>query len=506
MKAGNKIMVLIALLIGVFLENLDHTVMATAIPSVVADLGGMDIFPWVFSVYLLTSTIFIPVFGKLADQYGKKPFLIIGFLTFIAASALSANAETMGQLIACRALQGLGAAPLMPIAFSLIFDLVKPEQQGKMQAAFAAVNGLSLLLGPIIGALVTEHWSWHWIFWMNVPLGIAALILVMVFYAETKERRKGSVDYAGAVLLAFAIAPLMLGLVMGGKNFAWGSWQIVGLFALSIIFSYLFVRMERKATEPIIDFQLFNRKVVSSTGIGFFQGLIMIAVMTYIPFYIQGVLGGSVTNVGMIVTHMIAAMIVGTAAGGHLLEKFPARTMLIGSVILIGIGSYMLTQIDAQTPDMYFFITMAVIGLGMGPLFPTTTLLAQTSVKHEQTTSVTSILSFFRNIGMAIGSNLLAVIVNYKLTKSAGIIIEQSGDLSPEQTSLLTDPNLLMDSALKPLVSEQALQILQDSLGAGIIQVFAVTVGAAFVMLAFSFLAGKERLVSSASGKKLGFH
>lgn len=506
MKPTNVLMVLVALLIGVFMENLDHTIMATAIPSVVAQLGGMDVFSWVFSVYLLTSTIFIPVFGKLADQYGKKPFLLIGFFTFVVASALSANAESMWQLITYRALQGLGAAPLMPIAFSMIFHLVKPEKQGKMQALFAAVNGLSLILGPIIGAYLTDHFSWHWVFWINIPLGVVAAILIGMFYKEQKVRNKVSVDYAGAATLSFAIAPLMLGLVMGGKDFAWSSWQILTLFGLSVLFTYLFLRIERKAKDPIMALQLFNKKVVSSTGVGFLQGFVMIAVMVYIPFYIQGVLGGTATHVGTIVTHMIVALIVGTGIGGHLLEKIPARTLIFSSVIFMGAGGFMLTQINTQTTDMYFFIAMVFMGLGMGPLFPTTTLLAQTSVSQEHTTSVTSLLSFFRNIGMAMGSSLLAVIVNSQVLNSVRVIFAQSENLSSEQMELLKDPNLLMDSKLQALIPEQALHALQNALSTGIVQVFVVTIGAALIMLLFSFLAGNERLVSSNSGKKLGFH
>jgi EmrB/QacA subfamily drug resistance transporter len=459
MKASHIIMVLIALFLGVFMENLDHTIMATAGPSVVDDLGGMPLFPWVFSVYLLTSTIFIPVFGKLADQFGRKPFLLIGFLTFVVASVLSANAETMGQLIAYRALQGLGAAPLMPIAFSMLFTLVQPEKQGKLQALFAAVNGLSLILGPIIGAFLTEHYSWHWVFWINVPFGVVAGLLIAFFYKESRTAHaKGSIDYVGSAVLVGAIAPLMLALVMGGRDFAWGSWQIVGLFSLSVLFTYLFIRVEHKAKEPIIALHLFNRKVVSSVGIGFLQGFILIAVMTYVPFFVQGVMNDSVTHVGKIVTHMIVAMIIGTGIGGHLLEKAPARLLIWVSVAAIGAGGFMLTQLSGQTSDMFFFVSMILLGLGIGPLMPITTLLAQTAVSHHHTTSATSLVSFFRNIGMAIGSSLLAVIVN------------------------------------------------RLGLEEGVVRVFAVTVGAALLISLFGILAGKARLVTPHGTKKMGFH
>ncbi|MFD2444843.1 MDR family MFS transporter [Bacillus sp. CGMCC 1.16607] len=505
MKSTKVRVVLTALFIGVFMENLDHTIMATAIPSVVAEIGGMDVFSWVFSVYLLTSTIFIPVFGKLSDQYGKKPFLLIGFMTFVVASALSANAESMWQLITYRAIQGLGAAPLMPIAFSMIFELVKPEKQGKMQALFALINGLSLILGPLVGAYLTDNLSWHWVFWINVPLGAIAAVLIALFYKEQKLRKKVSIDYAGATSLTLAIAPLMIGLVTGGKEFPWTSWQTITLFSLSVLFTYIFIQIEKKAKEPIIALHLFNKKVVSSSAVGLIQGFVMIAVMVYIPFFIQGVLGGSATHVGKIVVHMIIAMIVGTGIGGHLLAKISPRALMFSSILLMTLGSLLLIQIDAQTTDMFFFIAMILIGLGMGPLFPVTTLLAQTSVNHEHTTSVTSIVSFFRNIGMALGSSLLAVIVNSQVSKSVLKIVEIE-DLNKEQVELLKDPNLLVDPTIQALVPHQVFQTLQNALSEGIVQVFIATIGMIILMFVFSFLAGKERLVPSHHGKKIGFH
>jgi MFS family permease len=305
---------------------------------------------------------------------------------------------------------------------------IEPEKQGKAQALFAAVNGLSLILGPIIGAYLTDHYSWHWVFWINVPLGIVAGILIGVFYKDHRVQKKGSVDFAGAVVLALAIAPFMLGLDMGGKEFAWGSWQILTLFAMSIFFTLLFLKIERKAKEPIIAFQLFNKKLVSSTGLGFLQSFVMIAVMVYIPFFVQGVLGGTATDVGKIITHMIVAMIIGTGICGHLLEKVSARSMIFVSVIFMGIGSYMLTQMASQK------------------------------------------------------------------------------NLSSEQTKLLSDPNLLMNSNLQSLVPHEVLQVLQGSLSTGIVQVFVVAIGVAVVMFGCSLLVSRERLVASSGHKKIGFH
>lgn len=506
MKPQNVLWVLAALFIGVFMENLDHTVMTTIMPTVVAKIGGMEYFYWVISVYLITSTIFIPIFGKLADQYGKKPFLIIGFATFIVSSALSANAETMGQLIAYRALQGLGAAPLMPIAFSLIFELVIPEKRGKMQGGLASVSTVSMLLGPMVGSLLAEHFSWQWVFWLNVPFGVAALLFIVTFYKEQRAIQPAFIDYKGAAALTLTIAPLMLGLEMGGKEYAWISWQTVSLFGLSGIFALLFLRIEIRAQEPIIALNMFNRKVFSSTVIGFLQGIVAIAVMNYIPFYIQGVMGGTASTVGTFGTYLVVAMMLGVGMGGHLLSRISARTIIFACILVISAGLFMLTGLDADTGKTYFTVAIALVGLGIGPLMPTTTLLAQTSVSKEHTTSVTSLVTFFRNIGTAIGTSLLAVIVNRQVSKSIDDILENPGYLSNKQAEWLQDPNIVVDLQLQALIPEQALHLLRQGLSTGIMQAFIVAIGAVWLMSVFGYMAGKERLAPSRERKQFKFH
>lgn len=499
--------VIVALLLGVFMENLDHTIMATAIPTIVSDLSGMEIFSWVFSVYLLTSTIFIPVFGKLADQYGKKPFLLIGFATFVLASLLSANAETMGQLILYRSLQGMGAAPLMPIAFSMIFDLVKPEKQGHMQGLFAIVSGFSMIAGPIVGAYLTDNYGWQWIFFINIPLGVIATILILLFYKEQKVSKKASVDYAGTVLLVLAITPFMLGLVMGGKEFAWFSWQIIGLFAASLIFSYLFIRIEKTAKEPIISLQLFNRKVVSSTSISFLQGIVLIGVMTYIPFFIQGIWGGTATQVGNFITGMIIALMAGAAMGSHLMAKMSARALIVLSSILMAGSSFAFVQLEAASTSMYLLLSLLVMGLGMGPLMPLTTLLAQNAVAKEHTTSVTSLVSFYRNIGMAVGSSMLAIIVNSSLNSSMDTVAKDFANISPEIVARVGDPNLLLDGKLQAGIPQELINLMKTGLSIGISHVFIACLTVVALMMIFSLLAGKEKLVTQSNGqKKFGFH
>lgn len=505
MRSFRVPVVFLALFIGLFMENLDHTIMATIAPSVAADLHGMHIFSWIFSVYLLASTIFIPIFGKLADQFGKKPFLLGGVAVFTVASFLSAAAESMEQLIAYRALQGLGAAPMMPIAFSMIYELSRPERRGAMQGLFGSISGISMLAGPTIGAYLTDHFTWQWVFWMNIPLGLAAFLLILAFYEEQRSRQRSTVDYWGAAALIAAIAPLMLGLALGGKSYSWLSLQIAGLLAASAAFLFLFVLIEWKAREPIVDFRLFNKKVTASSAIVFLQGIVAVSVMIYLPLYIQGVRGGTATQVGTTMMFLIVTVMVGTIAGGHLLAKVSPRSILTVASMLLRISVWMLMQIDAQSSALYFITALIVMGLGIGPLFPVTMLNAQTSAETSATTSITSLLNFLRNIGMAIGSSGLAVLVNRRLTEASERVVN-GGHLTSEQTELLRDPNLLIDIGMHAHVPTEALLLLREGLNTGIAQVFAATLVAVVLIAAFSLLSGKERLELKGDLKHVRYH
>lgn len=497
-------LIIFALGLGIFMENLDHTVMATAIPSVVADLGGMNQFTWVFSIYLLTSTIFIPVFAKLADMYGKKPFLLIGFATFVIASILSANASSMTELILFRGLQGMGAAPLMPIAFALIFEIVVPEKQGHMQGLFAIVNGASMIAGPLLGAFLVDHFTWHWIFLINIPLGVIAFLIIAFFYKETVTRQKGSVDYVGAALLVAALTPTMFALVTGGNKYAWTSITIHALFAIGLLFAILFIIAEKRALEPIISLHLFNRKMSSSTGISFLQGIVLVGVMTYIPLFIQGVIGGTATQVGNLITPLIIALMVGGAAGSHLMPKVATRSLVMASAVLMAVGAAILIPLNSTTSMWIVNVAMILIGMGLGPLMPLTTLLAQNSVSKEHTTSATSLITFFRNIGMAMGSSLLAVLINRSMS---GAIDRAIPLVNQQQTRIIQDPNFLMNSAMQSGISANVVDILKSGLNLGISQVFIACVSIIAIMFLIGLMAGKDKLVSHTEGKKkLGFH
>jgi len=488
-------LVIAGLMLGLLMASLDNTIVSTAMPTVIAELGGMDIFSWVFSAYLLTSTAFIPIFGKLADLYGKKKFLLFGFVLFLIGSALSATAETMLQLIIYRAIQGLGAAPMMPIAFTMIFELMPPEKRGRMQGLFSAVFGISALAGPTVGAYFTDYVSWHWIFLVNLPIGFLAIFFIATAYQETLTRRAAKIDWLGSLTLLIAIIALLLGLTMGGNEYAWDSLPILALLGGAAVFTVLFLLVERRAEEPVIPLQLFNAGVTSSTLVSFLQGFVMIAAMTYIPLFITGVLGGSATNAGNLLTPMMVAMIVGTTAGGLTMSKLPFRVPMLFSALLTGVSAFFLTQIDATTSNGYMILWMCIMGFSFGPLMPVTMMLIQTSVAREHSGVATSLVSFFRNIGMTIGSSLLAVLVNNQFTSAVAGIPGVPAEQLP------SDPQVLMSEQARSALPSDLLPLLQDGLSDGVVLVFLVSTGIAAVMFLLSFLAGKRRLVVPPQGK-----
>jgi len=488
-----RILVIIGMLLGMLMASLDNTIVSTAMPTVVSQLGGLEIFSWVFTAYLLSSTTFIPIFGKMADLYGKKLFYMLGLVVFIIGSALSATSQTMLQLILYRAVQGIGAAAMFPITFAMIMEVFPPEKRGKMQGLFSAVFGISAVAGPSLGAYFTDYLSWHWIFLINVPLGFIALLFIGAFYKEA-SREKGNVviDYAGAFTLSVAIVLLILGLVMGGKDFAWDSWQILSMLIVSGVLLAVFFWIETKAKEPIIPLRLFNKGVTSATFSSFFQGVIMIAASSYIPLFIQGVIGGSASNAGNLLTPMMVSLVIGSTIGGFMMAKIPFRPIMVASSIVMAAGTFMLSQIDMTTGNMYMIISMIVLGLGIGPLMPVTMMLTQVSVGPRNIGVGTSLVAFFRNIGMALGVSILGVIVNNRLAQT---IADTMGNMSSPFAGN-QDAQVLFSEEAKAIIPPPVFQKLQEGLGNAISDIFLICIGIAGILFLLAFLAGKTRLVN----------
>jgi EmrB/QacA subfamily drug resistance transporter len=502
MMIENRVgMILIAVFIGILMVNIDGMIVSTAMPTVVAKLGGMTLFSWVTAAYMLTTTVFIPIFGKLADLYGKKPFMLGGLLLFTAASVLCATADSMPQLIGYRALQGIGAAPLMPLALAMVFEIIPIEKRGRMQAMFMATNGISLVAGPELGAWLTEKLSWHWVFLINVPFGVIAVLLLTLFYFESNSRRRAfRVDLAGFTTLTVSVTSLMFALVMGGVDYAWSSPQLLLLFACSAVFLVLFFWVERRAAEPMIPFALFTRSVASSSGISFLLGLLMASAMAYIPMFIQGVAGESARNAGHALTPLSVTLIFGSMAGSLLLSRFTYRTSMAAAILLLGTSCAMLFGLTPESGHGYVVAAMIVMGAGMGPLFPVTTMLMQTSVNRENNSTATSLVNFFRNIGLALGSSVFGAIVNNRLSHAMHQLTAGAAE-TKESTALSStlQPQALMDTAARTRIPAPTLHILQNGLNDGIVIVFAAGIVITAAMLLFSLLPGNARLQTKQS-------
>ncbi|MCT2344840.1 MDR family MFS transporter [Niallia taxi] len=437
-KQTRLVPVMIALMLGIFVASLDNTIVATSMGSIIGDLGGMDKYVWVTSAYLVAEMAGMPIFGKLSDMYGRKKFFVFGILLFLAGSILCGMANTMIQLCIFRAIQGIGGSALMPIAFTIIWDVVPREVRGKMSGIFGAVFGLSSIAGPLLGSFITEQFDWRWIFFINIPIGIIALALIIIFYKESKTHTKQIIDWFGFVfLLGFSIS-LMFGLELGGETYPWQSWQIISLFILSVVCFIVFLLVEKRAKDPILPFNLFKERLYTTTVLtGMFYGGVFMVSTIYIPLYIQGVTGGTATNSGLLLLPMMVTSSVAAALGGAFANKFSYKSIMMTSGIIMAIGTFLLSTLDASTPRWSITIYMMVIGLGVGPSFSVLGMASLQKALPQQRGIASSTSNFLRSLGMTLGITVFGVIQRNSFTDNLPATMPEGGAesgsiLSPE--------------------------------------------------------------------------
>jgi EmrB/QacA subfamily drug resistance transporter len=412
-----------AVLLALFLSSLDQTVVGTALPRIVTDLHGSDQYSWVVTVYLLTSTITVPIYGKLSDVYGRRPLLMIGIVLFLVGSALSGLSQSITQLILFRALQGLGAGSLFPISLAVVGDIFDARERGRYQGLFGAVFGLSFLLGPLIGGFFTDHVSWHWIFYVNLPIGIAALLVIWTVLPNTRRAegtRARDFDYLGTTVFTLGVVPLLLGLSNKGTAAAdgslpdWGSFQVGGLLLIGVALLALFVVVELRAKQPIVALGLFRDRTYTASivatlaiAVGMFAGII------YLPRYYQVVREVSATQSGYETWPLLLGLIGGSVLTGRLISRTGRyRNLVVGSALVLLVGMALMTRIQADTGTLVLWAFMLLVGLGVGPGMSGYTTIVQNVVPPRLMGTATSSLTFFRQVGGSIGLAIAGTVFN----------------------------------------------------------------------------------------------
>lgn len=476
--------VLAALMLTLLLEALDQTIVGTALPRIVGELQGFDRYSWVVTAYLLASTTMIPIVSKLSDQFGRKWFLVLGSAVFLLGSVLSGTAQTMDQLIAFRAIQGLGAGTGIALVFVVVGDIFVPAERAKWQGIFSGVYGFSSVVGPTLGGWLTDHGPllgnfvtnatrWRWVFYINLPIGIIALAALLIYMPRTISRRSSQyrgwtalkrVDFLGALLASSATICLLLGLTWGSDaTYTWNSPQIIGVLAASGVLYILFFITERFASEPLLPLNLFRNQVFAAdTTLALFMGMILLPLVIYLPLYLQGVLGESATNSGVVITPMTISLTVGATFSGIVVAKLARyQGVTIFGVILLISGVFLMTRMTATTGPLEAAGYMIISGVGLGMFFSVQTLAVQNAIPRKLMGVGTGAVTYLRALGQTLGVAIVGTVVNNTIANDLPNHVPASAvqQLTPQGWKFATNPQALIDQNYRDNVVHTAQHI-----------------------------------------------
>lgn len=468
------LIIMSGLMLGMFLAALDQTIVSTALPTIVGDFHRTDLLSWVITSYLLASTASTPLWGKAGDLYGRKRIFQLAIIVFLVGSVLCGASQNMYELIAFRGIQGIGGGGLLSLAFAIIGDVIPPRQRGRYQGYFGAVFGVSSVVGPLAGGFFVDNLSWRYIFYINLPLGVVALIVTNRVLRLPMRKRQVKIDWWGALLLIAGVSSILLATQSGGTDYPWGSWQIIGLFALGAVFLIGFAVREKVAPEPILPLELFRMQIFTvSNIIAFVSGIAMFGALAFLPQYLQLVHGVSATASGLLLLPLLVGLLVmSIGSGRYISQTGNYRWFPLAGTILVTVGLLLLTRIGAHTSLAIVGLDILIFGAGLGLFMQVLTLVVQNSAPLKQMGVATSSVTFFRSMGGAIGASALGAVLTARLATEFPKYLPASALTQGDSVSgLIQSPAALT-----------ALKRTNPALHEGIIQAYAHSIDRLFLV------------------------
>lgn len=488
--------IFVGLMIGMLLAALDQTIVSTALPTIVGELGGLSQLSWIVTAYLLASTVSVPLYGKVSDIYGRKPLFQLAIVVFLIGSALCAVAASMGQLVAFRALQGIGAGGLMAMAQAIIGDVVSPRQRGRYQGYIGSVFALSSIAGPLLGGFFVDHLSWRWVFTINIPLGIIALVVTQRFLRINHKRQETTLDYLGAALLSVAITSLLLVAVWGGETYPWRSGVIFGLAGGAVLATVALVFVERRATAPVIPVELFRERVFTLGNLlGFMVGIVMFGAIIYLPLFLQTVVGVSATTSGLLLVPLMAGMLTSSTISGRLITRWGRYKIFpVAGTTLLVIGFWLLSLMTLESSLALAIAGMVLLGVGVGMTMQVLVLAIQNAVPRRHMGVATSAAQFFRSVGGMVGVAAFGAVLAVRLTANLQARADVLSGIGDPKT-VLSSPDRI--AQLPPALQEPLRAALSEAITFGFRLLVPLAIAAVVVALVMRELPLREDAIGA---------
>ena len=472
-------------MMGLFLSALEATAVVTAMPTVISSLGGLEFYSWVYSIYFLTATVSVPLWGRLSDFYGRRLFYIAGIGLFVGGSVLCGLSQSMGQLVAFRAIQGFGAGALLPLGMTIVGDIYSLERRARMQGWFSGVWGLSSILGPLLGGLITDHLSWRWVFFLNIPFGLLAGTIIALALVEPRSRRDSRVDYLGVLLLIVSLSLLLISLdqFKDGEPTPGKSLALI----TAVILLALFVFQQRRTEDPILPLHLFNDRMFSAAALnGLFSGMALFGAISFIPLFVQGVLGTGATEAGWAITPLMLGWVVFSIVGGRLILIVGYRRTVIAGMVSLSIGFFLLSRVTAQVSPFELGMVLVLMGTGMGLSMVSMLIAVQNRFPRSYLGIATSATQFFRTIGASIGIAIMgAVLAGQMMSRLSAL---EATEQTEQIAYVARHPDAIVNPLNRAQISSALLPKLQELLGMALQDVFFVGFVFSLLALAAAFL------------------